>query len=459
MSQQRRSKYARSLFALNENMVEEWISDWDPVPSCQTATATSLSANVPEIPVKKFRNVRKSNIYSCVVCGDKPTGYHYDVLSCNGCKTFFRRTIINNRKFACAKGGTCQFNKDFRCACRACRFAKCIRVGMNAKGIQFPNQTEDAKKRRPRKDSVTTTDIEFPHESATTDILPTSPCATQLTTIERLHFLRHADDFEMMNIIDSLVNREQSAKVLRRLDCPIFCQSTLKKLLQEPCILGRRQFDQGLAGAQIGCYQQNPIRFWMVADLFLAVEYAKTFKAFTNLSEADKQKMLGHAGGLLQIASQAFYTLEQKEESITFPDGINALRLQRQNRRYQFERYYQETYCRPVSVVRSLSMTREQFALFKAILLFSPNGLDLSESGLSDIEAERERLTFILRKCLISEHGPSLGVEKLANILLSIAAFVDISEKRRNYLEVCHLMSTINLSSLAKGVYLKQFEF
>ncbi|VDL74635.1 unnamed protein product, partial [Nippostrongylus brasiliensis] len=329
--------------------------DWDPVPSCQTATATSLSANVPEIPVKKFRNVRKSNIYSCVVCGDKPTGYHYDVLSCNGCKTFFRRTIINNRKFACAKGGTCQFNK----------------------GIQFPNQTEDAKKRRPRKDSVTTTDIEFPHESATTDILPTSPCATQLTTIERLHFLRHADDFEMMNIIDSLVNREQSAKVLRRLDCPIFCQSTLKKLLQEPCILGRRQFDQGLAGAQIGCYQQNPIRFWMVADLFLAVEYAKTFKAFTNLSEADKT----------------------------------------------------------LSIRKVLPR-------------------DLLPSSLSRALAVDDQGT-----CLISELGPSLGVEKLANILLSIAAFVDISEKRRNYLEVCHLMSTINLSSLAKGVYLKQFEF
>ncbi|PIO75752.1 hypothetical protein TELCIR_02183, partial [Teladorsagia circumcincta] len=126
--------------------------------------------------------------------------------------------------------------------------------------------------------------------------------------------------------------------------------------------------------------------------------------------------------------------------------------------RHQFEKYYRETYGRPVAIVRSLSMTREQFALFKAILLFSPNNLDLTPSGRLDIDVERERLIFVLRKCLLNELGPALGAEKLANILLSIASFIDLAEKRRNYLEVCDLMSTLNLSSLAKGVYLKQFD-
>ena len=47
----------------------------------------------------------------CAVCGDASSGYHYDVPSCNGCKTFFRRTIITNRQFECHKDGKCQFNK------------------------------------------------------------------------------------------------------------------------------------------------------------------------------------------------------------------------------------------------------------------------------------------------------------------------------------------------------------
>ncbi|KAK6029644.1 hypothetical protein OSTOST_04245 [Ostertagia ostertagi] len=134
---------------------------------------------------------------------------------------------------------------------------------------------------------------------------------------------------------------------------------------------------------------------------------------------------------MIQIASQAFYTLDQKEESLTFPDGINALRLQMQNRY-------------PWNVELPTNKRCDN--------------LELTPSGRSDIDVERERLIYVLRKCLLNELGPALGAEKLANILLSIASFIDLAEKRRNYLEVCDLMSTLNLSSLAKGVYLKQFD-
>lgn len=82
----------------------------------------------------------------CAVCGDSATGYHYDTASCNGCKTFFRRTVVTGRDFVCKKGGRCSFDKsmrflsrnsknlDGRCACRACRFAKCVAAGMNPQG-------------------------------------------------------------------------------------------------------------------------------------------------------------------------------------------------------------------------------------------------------------------------------------------------------------------------------------
>ncbi|GMR33694.1 hypothetical protein PMAYCL1PPCAC_03889, partial [Pristionchus mayeri] len=95
-------------------------------------------------PVKKLKNVRKSDGFECIVCGDKPTGYHYDVLSCNGCKTFFRRTIVSGRTFNCSKGGRCIFDKEFRCACRSCRFQKCVDSGMNAKAIQWPTNSKRA---------------------------------------------------------------------------------------------------------------------------------------------------------------------------------------------------------------------------------------------------------------------------------------------------------------------------
>uniref|UniRef100_A0A0R3Q768 Nuclear receptor domain-containing protein n=1 Tax=Brugia timori TaxID=42155 RepID=A0A0R3Q768_9BILA len=70
----------------------------------------------------------------CAVCGDKSTGTHYGVLSCNGCKGFFRRTILKNQKFTCRFNKACTINKNFRCACRYCRFQKCVRVGMKREG-------------------------------------------------------------------------------------------------------------------------------------------------------------------------------------------------------------------------------------------------------------------------------------------------------------------------------------
>ncbi|CAJ0578567.1 unnamed protein product, partial [Mesorhabditis spiculigera] len=47
----------------------------------------------------------------CLVCNDISTGYHYGVPSCNGCKTFFRRTIMKKQTFVCQYEGKCPVDK------------------------------------------------------------------------------------------------------------------------------------------------------------------------------------------------------------------------------------------------------------------------------------------------------------------------------------------------------------
>ena len=76
----------------------------------------------------------QSGIPLCEICGDKSTGRHYKVFSCEGCKNFFRRTIRKGCKYKCPAYGQCDVDKSQRTRCRACRMKKCLRVGMKKEG-------------------------------------------------------------------------------------------------------------------------------------------------------------------------------------------------------------------------------------------------------------------------------------------------------------------------------------
>lgn len=66
----------------------------------------------------------------CSVCGDKASGFHYNVLSCEGCKGFFRRSVIKNAKYTCKNNGKCQMDMYMRRKCQECRLRKCREAGM-----------------------------------------------------------------------------------------------------------------------------------------------------------------------------------------------------------------------------------------------------------------------------------------------------------------------------------------
>lgn len=72
----------------------------------------------------------------CVVCGDKASGRHYGVISCEGCKGFFKRSIRKQLGYACRGGKDCPINKPHRNRCQYCRLQKCLAVGMRAESVQ-----------------------------------------------------------------------------------------------------------------------------------------------------------------------------------------------------------------------------------------------------------------------------------------------------------------------------------
>uniref|UniRef100_A0A3B3RM47 Estrogen-related receptor gamma a n=1 Tax=Paramormyrops kingsleyae TaxID=1676925 RepID=A0A3B3RM47_9TELE len=73
----------------------------------------------------------------CLVCGDIASGYHYGVASCEACKAFFKRTIQGNIEYSCPATNECEITKRRRKSCQACRFMKCLTVGMMREGVRL----------------------------------------------------------------------------------------------------------------------------------------------------------------------------------------------------------------------------------------------------------------------------------------------------------------------------------
>ncbi|XP_051985082.1 nuclear receptor subfamily 2 group F member 6-like isoform X2 [Xyrauchen texanus] len=72
----------------------------------------------------------KGCVVDCVVCGDKSSGKHYGVFTCEGCKSFFKRSVRRNLNYTCRSNRDCQIDQHHRNQCQYCRLKKCFRVGM-----------------------------------------------------------------------------------------------------------------------------------------------------------------------------------------------------------------------------------------------------------------------------------------------------------------------------------------
>ncbi|XP_065561756.1 nuclear hormone receptor FTZ-F1-like [Artemia franciscana] len=72
----------------------------------------------------------------CPVCGDKVSGYHYGLLTCESCKGFFKRTVQNKKVYTCVADRSCHIDKSQRKRCPFCRFQKCLEVGMKLEAVR-----------------------------------------------------------------------------------------------------------------------------------------------------------------------------------------------------------------------------------------------------------------------------------------------------------------------------------
>ncbi|KAK4469500.1 hypothetical protein MN116_007046 [Schistosoma mekongi] len=73
---------------------------------------------------------------NCPICGDKVSGYHYGLPTCESCKGFFKRTVQNKKEYRCNEQGNCVVDRLHRKRCAYCRFQKCLNVGMRVEAVR-----------------------------------------------------------------------------------------------------------------------------------------------------------------------------------------------------------------------------------------------------------------------------------------------------------------------------------
>ncbi|XP_054714106.1 COUP transcription factor 2-like [Uloborus diversus] len=95
-------------------------------------------------PSSSDKGQQQQQQIECVVCGDKSSGKHYGQFTCEGCKSFFKRSVRRNLTYTCRGNRNCPIDQHHRNQCQYCRLKKCLKMGMRREAVQRgrvpPNQ-------------------------------------------------------------------------------------------------------------------------------------------------------------------------------------------------------------------------------------------------------------------------------------------------------------------------------
>jgi len=315
----------------------------------------------------------------CFVCGDKSSGYHYGVSSCEGCKGFFRRSVQKGMQYTCHRDGNCKMTKQTRSRCQFCRFQKCIEVGMLRESVRNDRNKKRGKEKENSKKEVTSSN------SDVIEVLKVSPEVEKLIQQVSQYHLKTFPNMSDIKKYQPPSQANGNGGTPQKPQVSPQQQASVAKQ-QQPSNGNHQAADNKKPPSKTELELWKKFADLSTKSIVKIVEFAKGIPGFQNFTIADQITLLKCACLeilFLRICSR--YLPEQ--DTMTFSDGLTLTRLQ-----------MRMCGCGP--------MTDQMFAFAQSL---QPLKSDSTEIGL------------LAAICLISSDRPDLEEpEKVENLQLKL---------------------------------------
>ncbi|XP_023662262.1 retinoic acid receptor RXR-gamma-A isoform X4 [Paramormyrops kingsleyae] len=312
----------------------------------------------------------------CAICGDRSSGKHYGVYSCEGCKGFFKRTIRKDLTYTCRDSKDCLIDKRQRNRCQYCRYQKCLAMGMKREAVQ-----EERQRSKERSDNEVESTSSFNEDMPVEKILD-AELAVEPKTEAYMDASPGNSGFHFPHLT-------------------LFCPPHAPRQTNDPVTNICQAADK---------------------QLFTLVEWAKRIPHFSELPLDDQVILLRAGWNELLIASFS-------HRSVTVKDGIllaTGLHVHRSSAHSAgvgsiFDRVLTEL----VSKMKDMQMDKTELGCLRAIVLFNPDAKGLSNPA--EVEALREKVYASLESYTKQRYPEQPG--RFAKLLLRLPALRSIGLK------------------------------
>lgn len=340
----------------------------------------------------------------CAVCGDKANGYHFHVLTCEGCKGFFRRSMSKGLTFTCPFTRSCPVTKTKRRRCQACRLQKCLDVGMRKDMIMTDEALLARRELRMRKKQERLQRV--PRMAEVGSLSEEQKLLiSNLIDASRKHFDSKFENFKGYRLQPQLSKaRLENTPTLS----PACSPQYFGQYPESP---------EMVEGAAPTDYFKELPHFADLSTYMIqqVIKFAKEIPSFRSLSIEDQISLLkGATMEVSQIQFNSIFNLETNQWEcgkiiLSIEDGALI----------GFQWVFLEPLLKFHITFRKLRLHESEYVLMQALALFSPDRSGVIEHDIIDEIHEKTALTL---KCYIDYHHPLPESRFLYAKLLSLLA-------------------------------------